>query len=1183
MAHVGGVIASAILAVVSKQIMSAIKGQIKLQWNFVSDLQKMRSSLQTVEALLEDAERRSITDQAVRLWLGRLKDTMYEISDMIDDFEVNTEPATQKCCPPINVSKLKMANKMKNMREQLKGIAEDRIPFIFMQENAPSVPEIHDNRETTAAVTETQVAGRDNDKQEIMARLSGSITKEITILPIYGIGGIGKTTMAQLVFKDSHFKEYSRVWVYVSQKFDLNKIGNSIISQLSNCNSQHTDPQMVENNVQRLFSGKKILIILDDLWEMEAEKLERLKTMLELGEGSNVVAVVTTREEYIAQKIQTLEPYKLTPLGDDICWTIIKDKTSFDARTNNAQLELIGKDIAKKCGGMALAAQSIGYMLYSMKSVDQWVSVNNSEFWHVLASEESSSHQVHASLLLSYRSMGSYLKLCFGYCAVFPKGHKISKEELVHQWIALGLVKPSKTFSDIQTSESYINHLLGMSFLEHPKSQVPWTSSAVAVDVGAEGGGDVVAEDGGEGLCGTGHGEGVDVDTFFLFFVAALVRALAAVVGFLAHLPSTGSSGGQPIVFASSEATMDVLTEFFIMHDLVYDLARSVVADEIDIESPTCRYAWLTDGRKLFNSSGTPLLKIRALHFHDPGDFQLHGDFSPAKCLRVLDLRRWCTRELPDSIGQLRQLRYLDASWYFRSLESIRIPKALGALTKLQYLNLSDRGTPIGLPEVISKLTELRYLNISSCRGYYSLDNPSANQSFIDCIGTLPNLEHLDLSRNDYGFSVPESFSSLKKLNLEKCTRISSLPENVGKLDIQNLFGLLKLGRQGFYVRADDSESSSSLVWLKHTNPDELSIVGLENVKSVEEARIIRLMEKHNIEKLTLNWREGVSSVGHMVLLTELVPPPSVKDLMIVGYKGVIFPHWLMPMSRYLPNLVSLALWNLPCSSLPRFAQLPNLRSIVLGNMYNLKEFDTSCPMGEDGANEFTLPKLEYLKLDNCPKLMIKPCPPRAVFMFISRGKNVLSSCGNCAASTVASSSSPPVSKLKVEYSELPLRQWRLLHHLPGLSDVSITHCDDLTISPQISQAFVSLESLSLESISLKCLPEWVGELPSLRQLSLIYMNCLQELDKNLKQLTQLQSLSLDMCNALTSLPQWLGELTLLKTLKIRTCESITSLPESILTNLQELRIQCCPQLDEWCKLKENQMKLAHIKEMFFY
>ena len=91
MAHVGGVIASAILAVVSKQIMSAIKGQIKLQWNFVSDLQKMRSSLQTVEALLEDAERRSITDSSALLWVNRLKAAMYDISDMLDDFESDTQ------------------------------------------------------------------------------------------------------------------------------------------------------------------------------------------------------------------------------------------------------------------------------------------------------------------------------------------------------------------------------------------------------------------------------------------------------------------------------------------------------------------------------------------------------------------------------------------------------------------------------------------------------------------------------------------------------------------------------------------------------------------------------------------------------------------------------------------------------------------------------------------------------------------------------------------------------------------------------------------------------------------------------------------------------------------------------------------------------------------------------------
>ncbi|KAF7068846.1 hypothetical protein CFC21_074565 [Triticum aestivum] len=340
-------------------------------------------------------------------------------------------------------------------------------------------------------------------------------------------------------------------------------------------------------------------------------------------------------------------------------------------------------------------------------------------------------------------------------------------------------------------------------------------------------------------------------------------------------------------------------------------------------------------------------------------------------------------------------------------------------------------------------------------------------------------------------------------------------------------------------------------------------------------------MEKQSIEELTLWWGEGASSVEHMALLKELVPPTTVQTLNIFGYKGVIFPYWVMQISKYLPNLVSLRLWNLLCSSLPTLVQLPNLHKIFLGYMYSLEEFTTGCSMSGDGANELTLPKLEHLEMYRCPKLRINPYPPRAVHWFISSSDNALSSWEECAStsSTPASSSSPPVHKLKVEKSELPLHQWRLLHHLPGLSDVTISDCDDLTISPLFGQAFKSLESLSLECIELKILPEWLGELTSIRQLNLICMNNLQGLEKNMKQLTQLQSLSLKHCNALTALPQWLGGLTLLKALEIRFCKSIISLPESLLINLQELHILDCPHLYGWCKSEVNQMKLAHIKE----
>jgi hypothetical protein len=231
-----------------------------------------------------------------------------------------------------------------------------------------------------------------------------------------------------------------------------------------------TERQMVHNRLAKVLAGKKILIILDDLWEKDPSRLEDLQHMLKVGEGRKVV-IVTTRDEEIAMKMCTVEPFKMEPLTNDLCWTIIKQKCAFEARVDKERLELIGREIAKKCGGVALAAQSIGYMLRSM-TFDEWRSMKNSEIWNVLASEDACSphHHVTASLKLSYSSMPPLLKLCFAYCATFPKGHNIVKDDLIHQWRALGFIKPVNIFSTRQLGENYVSHLLGMSFLQHSKS-----------------------------------------------------------------------------------------------------------------------------------------------------------------------------------------------------------------------------------------------------------------------------------------------------------------------------------------------------------------------------------------------------------------------------------------------------------------------------------------------------------------------------------------------------------------------------------------------------------------------------------------------------------------------------------------------------------------------------------------
>ncbi|VAI26281.1 unnamed protein product [Triticum turgidum subsp. durum] len=324
------------------------------------------------------------------------------------------------------------------------------------------------DRETSSDVEEV-IIGRTEEKQKILSILSESITEELVILPIYGIGGVGKTTLAQLVFNDPKFQDYTRVWVYVSQEFNLNKIGNSIITQLTNKISNIPTKQMLHKRLKELFDGKSILIVLDDLWEENPKELDKLKVMLGLGLGSKVI-IATTRDGGLARKFcsPAVKPYKLETLTVDECWTIIKQKADLEDRVDQEQLEHIGREIAIKCGGVALAAQSLGYMLNGMRS-DEWESVRDSHIWNLSTSE---GHEVLASLQLSYSHMSAWLKLCFSYCAIFRKGQIIAKYDLVHQWIALGFIKQTRIFDSMQLCENYVTQLLGMSFLQY--TNTPW-------------------------------------------------------------------------------------------------------------------------------------------------------------------------------------------------------------------------------------------------------------------------------------------------------------------------------------------------------------------------------------------------------------------------------------------------------------------------------------------------------------------------------------------------------------------------------------------------------------------------------------------------------------------------------------------------------------------------------------
>ena len=102
------------------------------------------------------------------------------------------------------------------------------------------------------------------------------------------------------------------------QRFDSNKIYKSIILQLSGKERPANESKMIHGCLKELLRGKKILIVLDDLWEDNGSHLDDLKDMLMVGEHSRIVVIVTTRNEGTANKFQTIKPYKLAPLSNDL-------------------------------------------------------------------------------------------------------------------------------------------------------------------------------------------------------------------------------------------------------------------------------------------------------------------------------------------------------------------------------------------------------------------------------------------------------------------------------------------------------------------------------------------------------------------------------------------------------------------------------------------------------------------------------------------------------------------------------------------------------------------------------------------------------------------------------------------------------------------------------------------------